>query len=308
MKTHHSCFLGGFSLFSLLVLSSGNLAAEGSFAWSPVKIGDQDYVDLDQVKEFYRFPKSDRTGPDIELSNSTVSLRLKAGSTESKLNGMKVMLDSPVLENDGKLLISRGDLSGVLEPTLRPYRASNTRKFQTVIIDPVPAGPSEGGKDPTLAISTAVLKQLKEQGFDVILTRDSDAPAAVDRTATANTMTDGAIFISITLGGPSEAGRGVATSAVNGSGQGCVPLAVSIHGAVTRKLGKNTADRGMRRVDDGTLGSITHPVVTIQVGSPADAYESKLLNSPPYHEAVAKGICDGIGKYHIATKAASSVE
>ncbi|RYD43261.1 MAG: N-acetylmuramoyl-L-alanine amidase, partial [Verrucomicrobiaceae bacterium] len=263
---------------------------------------------LDQVKEFYHFNKAERSGADIRLQSPTVAFKLTAGSTECTLNGMKVVLESPVLDTDGTFLISRSDLSNLVEPVLRPSRASSAGRFRTIIIDPVSPGLSEGDKDPTLEISNVLAKQLKQQGFQVILTRDSATAPEDDRVATSASVTDGAVFISISLGGAGEKERGIATSAINGSGQGSVPLAASIHGAVIRRLGKNSADRGMQRADDETLGSIKHPVVSIQIGSPSDSYESRLLDSPPFQDSVAKGIGDGIMKYHFVTRATAPEE
>ena len=113
------------------------------------------------------------------------------------INGVRNWLSFPVIEKDGKLLISRVDLAKTLEPQLRPHMIQNMGKVQTVVLDAGHGGYDKGAcssygceKDFTLDVARQFRPLLKAQGFKVVMTRESDVFVPLDlRARIANAQT-----------------------------------------------------------------------------------------------------------------------
>ena len=70
-----------------------------SAAWDVRKVGSDEYVSTDNIKQFYRFTTLTRKGNAITLENPKVVMRLTVGSTECTMNRVKFEL--PKLLNSG---------------------------------------------------------------------------------------------------------------------------------------------------------------------------------------------------------------
>ena len=71
-------------------------------------------------------------------------LEFVSGSREVIINGARSWLCFPVIEQDGKLLVSRTDVAKTIEPLVRPHRVPNVGKVQTVVVDPGHGGYDKG--------------------------------------------------------------------------------------------------------------------------------------------------------------------
>src|SRR5262245_7887395 len=90
--------------------------AASSFAeWTLSKIGGRDYVPLDDVAEFYGLGGVRRAGNDAIMELGPRSLKGSANSVEFYINRLKFNLSYPISEHDGRLWLSRMDLTKVLE-------------------------------------------------------------------------------------------------------------------------------------------------------------------------------------------------
>ena len=65
-------------------------------------------------------------------------------SREAIINGVRNWLSFPVVERDGKFLVSRVDLAKSIEPQFRPHMIQNLGKIKTVVLDPGHGGHDKG--------------------------------------------------------------------------------------------------------------------------------------------------------------------
>jgi N-acetylmuramoyl-L-alanine amidase len=173
MKT--CCWLG---LLAAVALPAQAEAAE----WALQRFEGREYVTLDQIAEFYGFPKPPKvelTGfaaapapgvaaatvitadepspissaepPPAVAASKTITLdsgkdqfEVTVGLREVQINGVKQWLSFPVLLHEGSVLVSRLDLSKNIEPRLRPELITGVQSFTTVVLDPGHGGHDRG--------------------------------------------------------------------------------------------------------------------------------------------------------------------
>ncbi len=238
-------------------------------------------------------------------------MNLVIGSPECLLNRVKIIFSKPVAELGDMAYVSSTDLSGLLDPMLRPNQIAGASDFKTVILDP-----ADG--EFALKIANLAKTQLEAKGFNVVLTRGENEDVTQEgRLNLANAVDGSAVFVGISFSTGPAAGRGIQTSPVTRGeevvesdpfGSASVALSTSIHGSLIRILGKNTEDGGIKRGEQGFLSGIKHPAVLLKAGSLTDSYESRLIANDSYQAAVAKGIVDGLGKYRFAVSSKPPVK
>lgn len=313
----------------LVVLAMLNVTASAA-TWDIAKIDGRDYVSLESVKNFYRFTKLSRHGKDVLLENPKVEMRLHVGSQECTMNNVKFVLSYNIEASGEKALISRIDLVKLIDPVLRPNYIANAGGFRTVILD---AG--HGGKDAgatsglgteagyTLKVCQMAKALLEAQGFKVVMTRDSDRFISLeDRVRIANATQEDAIFIAIHFNSGGSAARGIETFTLSPQGiahygssvkssdfmersgnehdSANMALATALHGAVLRRLGTNTFDRGIKRARWSVLSGVKHPAILFEGGFVSHPFESRLIHNEAYQRALANGVVDAVKKYRFA--------
>lgn len=302
-----------------------------SAEWETKKINGREYVNVAGMQKFYGFDSFQQGRREVVLENKKVIMKLRPGSQECTMNGVKFVFSYKVEESGGKTWVSRIDLAKLVDPVLRPNYIGNAGDFRTVIIDP-----GHGGKDPgatnslgtearyNLLVAEGLKKMLTERGYKVLMTRESNKYLTLqERVNFANRVTDNAIFISIhhNSGGRSAArgletftlspigvahyGRGLNSSDFqaregNSHDSANVALATAIHGSVSRRLGKNTLDRGIKRARFSVLTGVKHPSILIECGFMTHPYEARLIHNEAYRKAVVTGIAEAIAKYRMA--------
>ena len=112
--------------------------------WTLYKVGGRDHVSLDNVAECYNLGTVRRAGNDFLMAVGNRSLRGTAGSVEFYINGLKFNLSYPISEADGKLTVSRMDLTKVIEPVMRPSKIKNAEKVDTIVLDAGHGGHDRG--------------------------------------------------------------------------------------------------------------------------------------------------------------------
>ncbi len=155
------------------------IAAQASAVeWTLQRFEGREYVTLDNVAEFYGFPKpppvvliqepapapapetvkTDGPAPiagaeppvaspaskTITLDSGSAQLEVTVGLREIQINGVKQWLAFPVLLQEEKVFISRLDLSKIIEPRLRPEMIPGVQPFTTVVLDPGHGGHDRG--------------------------------------------------------------------------------------------------------------------------------------------------------------------
>ncbi|GAA5494009.1 hypothetical protein Rhal01_00164 [Rubritalea halochordaticola] len=307
------------------------LTLNALYGWETVQHGGQQYVTAKSIKEFYRFTKFQRSGKTISLSNQGIEMKMTAGSQECFMNSVKFVLSYPVLEISGKYLVSRTDLSKLIDPVLRPSYIRSAGNFRTVIIDPGHGGKDAGAVNQygteagyNLSVARMVRDLLKQQGYNVIMTRDSDTYLTLGQRVDLANRYDNAIFISIhfNAGGGSRA-RGIETFTLSPVGvahygrsvkssdyrvregnhqdSANIALATAVHGvALQRTKSNHIPDRGIKRARYSVLTSIKHPAILVEGGFMSHPTEARIIHTKNYQKTIAYSIAEGIIRYRSA--------
>jgi N-acetylmuramoyl-L-alanine amidase len=309
------------SLFCLLAFWAfpAGVFAQGKLPWEPKKIGEKSYLPVDQISRFYGLEEPKREGQVIALESKQVRVTFETGSSVCIMNGIKFVLEEPVKEVDGVAHVSQKDLSRVLDPVLRPAHIKDRGLVKTVILDPADGGEEEGVANElgtsagySLQIAKLVAKKLEEHGYKVLLTREEDIGVPLQkRLDVADSVKDDAIFISITFTSGGKDVRGIETMPLTYSDDPLGPdgnavvdfrtmsiaLATGVHGSVVSRLGKNTADRGIKTARHSVFRKIKHPAILIKGGYLTHDHEAKLIHNETYQETLAKAIAEGVSRY-----------
>src|SRR5207247_7436769 len=124
------------------------LAQRSTFAasdWEIIKVSGHDYLSVDNISRFYGLPAGVAAASEkSQLDAVKNPLEFVSGSREAMINGARSWLCFPLIEQDGKYLVSRTDVAKTIEPLVRPHRVPNVGKVQTVVLDPGHGGHDKG--------------------------------------------------------------------------------------------------------------------------------------------------------------------
>ncbi len=312
-----------FHLLTLLILATVARAGE----WTLYKVGGRDHVSLENVAEFYNLGALRRANNDFSMSVGYKSLRGAAGSVEFYINGLKFNLSYPIAEVDGKLVVSRMDLTKVIEPVLRPSKIKGAEKIDTIVLDAGHGGHDRGALSPygceaayTLDTVFRTRALLMQAGFKVVLTRSSDTFIPLgERTRIANQYSN-ALFIAVhfnsggagtgletyTLaprGVPSMMADGPRVSDLelcqgNGNDAQNMALATATHASLVVR--SKMYDRGIKRARFVVIRDIQIPGVLIEGGFLSNLYDARIIAMPAYRQQMASCILQAVQNYRRA--------
>jgi N-acetylmuramoyl-L-alanine amidase len=307
------------------------LACRGlAFDWTLIKHDGRDYVPLGDVAKFYSFTQADYSNDAINLEGATLRVQGTVNARELYLNGLKFILSFPIIKVDNKILMSRMDLSKLVEPVLRPAKIP-TWPAHTVILDAGHGGFDQGAvsmlgneKDFALDVVERARDLLTKAGFNVRLTRSGDVFIPLeDRAAFANRQSN-AIFVSVHFNaGAREDASGIETYSLAPRGvpstnsailsladfQPCVgnlrdpeniALATAMHAALITKMG--VSDRGIKRARFIVLRDCNIPAVLIEGGFLTNAQDRVRIATPVYRQMLAQAILQGVLSYNRAVR------
>lgn len=321
----------------LLVGIVGWLVTPVCAGWETVRHNGQDYVTVRSIKEFYGFTKMHNDGRTITLENEAVRMELSIGGQEVLMNGVKFVFSFSVIPANGRYLVSRIDLSKLVDPVLRPNYIRTATPFRTVILDPGHGG-KDGGtvnrygaeKQYNLILARKLKVILERAGYQVIMTRDADRYLSLtERVQFANRF-DNAIFISLhfnsggggrALGietftlspvGVAHYGRGLRAGDFelrtgNTKDSANIALATAVHGTCLYRTGR--PDRGIRRARFSVLTGVKHPAILLEGGFMSNSTEASLIagrsyiKNELYLDVLARSIAEAIAKYRKVTTA-----
>jgi N-acetylmuramoyl-L-alanine amidase len=314
-------------LASLLVATT---VASGAGSWETVSYNGNEYVTVRSLKEFYEFDTMTRRGGEVVLENKAVEMRLAVGGQDVWMNDIKFVFSYPIIFHDGRYLVSRIDLSKLVDPVLRPQYIRPSTPFTTVIIDPGHGGNDPGAvnsigheKDYTLKVGKLLRDDLKKRGFNVVLTRETDTYLTLTQRVEVANRYQNAVFISLhfnsggrgrALGietftlspvGVAHYGRGLKDSdynAMTGNNQDSanIALATAVHSTVLQ--GTARPDRGIRRARFSVLTGVRHPAILLEGGFMSHPYEARLIANPTYQAKLSASIATAVVKYKMATE------
>lgn len=314
-----------FLLLALLSLPTGAAAAE---EWQIIRHNNQDYVTLENVGRFYQLGSVQRVGNQLSLRTQVRSLRGSIGSKEFYINNLKFILSHPIEQSGGKPIISRMDLTKLIEPILRPSRISSARKIDTVVLDAGHGGHDHGARSPyghekafSLDVALRARLLLQRAGFKVVLTRTGDTFIPLEQRARFANRYPNAIFISIhfnsartmatgletyTLaprGVPSMASDGPKASDFvqlpgNARDAENIALACATHAALV--YNSRMFDRGIKRARFVVIREITIPGVLIEGGFLSNPQDARRIATPAYRQQMAGSILQAVQNYRNA--------
>ena len=315
-------------LLSLVALCCGSASVRASAEWKVIKVGHWDYLSVDNIAQFYGFG-GDVTPIEntIRLDNGRNQLEVTRDSREAIVDGVRNWLCFPVIEKDGKFLVSRIDLAKTIEPQFRPHLARNPRALKTVVIDAGHGGVEKGAassygneKEFTLDVAKRLKPLLEAKGLHVVMTRDSDELVPLPERARIANATKDSIFVSIHFNAfdrnPSATGfeiysltpRGAPSTQDNSlqarfaNMQAGTPadaasliLSTAVYHAMLGYMPE--FDRGVKRARFAVLRLTQIPAILVEGGFLTERQESRLIAKPEWREKLAEAISVGIQNY-----------
>lgn len=314
-----------------LVLLSGAGATGGA---SPPPGGGSTlpdhYVAAEQVFVPWGLRPTQRLTPEGERTFDSAWQRvsLRHDSREIQLAGRRVFLSEGVKAHQGRLWLSRADVTSLLHPLLRPQEfAKEARVVQRIWLDAGHGGKDRGTHNDPLALSEKELtldialrleQILTAQGFEVMQTRREDVYVDIGERGERSRVADLLVSIHFNAAGNPEA-RGTETYVLTPAGQrstgdhrtdpgdelGAEPgnqtdawnaiLGYQIHDALVENLG--TVDRGLKRARFAVLRLTTVPAVLIEAGFLSNEVEATEIASPTRRGEIAESMAHGIVAY-----------
>jgi N-acetylmuramoyl-L-alanine amidase len=296
--------------------------------WQVIKIDGRDYLSVDNISKFYGLPAEVvPSGAKIQTDTADHPLEFVSGSREAIINGARSWLCFPVIDQDGKSLVSRTDVAKTIEPLVRPHRVPDVGKIQTVVLYPGHGGHDKGQmsrygaeKDFALDVARKLRTILQAKGLRVIMTREGDYFVPLEVRAKIANSARNSIFVSIHFnasgddpnatgfeifsftprGAPSTSDTNVAARSFNmqpGSSVDAQSMALSacIYHSVLGHL--REYDRGIKRARFAVLRLTKVPAVLIEGGFLTERGESKLISNKDWRAKLAGAMGVGIENY-----------
>ena len=274
-----------------------------------------------------------KRGDELVATNRTTRLVFDVDSHYVAINGVEVALSFPVANQKGTVMVAQFDLEAAIRPLLFPSRYVKPAAIQTICLDPGHGGRDAGNhaawhyeKVYTLALAAELRDQLRQAGFDVIMTRTKDTFVELpDRPALANRR-NADLFVSLhfnaTPVGKNEVEGpqtycitpvGASSTDAQGEGSNHGPTAANRHDDESLLLAYqiqkslvgtlDANDRGVRRARFAVLRDARMPAVLIEGGYMTNPYEGKKIYSTAYRRQMAQAIVKGILAYQKLTSA-----
>jgi len=314
-----------FVFASLALPSSIALAA---VEWQVIKVNGHDYLSVDNIAKFYGLPAEVvPSGAKIQTNTADHPLEFINGSREAVINGARSWLCFPVIEQDGKFLVTRTDVAKTIEPLVRPHRVADVGKIETVVLDAGHGGHDKGQvsrygaeKDFALDVARKLRPLLQAKGLKVIMTREGDYFVPLEVRAKIANSARNSIFVSIHFnatnddpnatgfeifsftprGAPSTSDANVNAKSFNaqpGSSVDAQSMALSacVYHSVLGQL--REYDRGIKRARFAVLRLTKVPAVLIECGFLTESGESKLISNKDWRAKLAGAIGIGIENY-----------
>src|SRR6516225_3099422 len=296
--------------------------------WKIIKISGHDYLTGDNISRFYGLHAGVvAEGEKMRFETVKNPLEFVSGSREAMINGARSWLCFPLIEQDGKYLVSRTDLAKTIEPLVRPHRVLNVGNVQTVVLDPGHGGYDKGqmsrlgyAKDFALDVARKLRPLLQAKGLRVIMTREADYFVPLEVRAKIANSARNSVFVSIHFnatnddpnatgfeifsftprGAPSTSDGNVTSRSFNmqpGSSVDAQSMALSacIYHSVLGQL--REYDRGIKRARFAVLRLTKVPAVLIECGFLTERGESKLISNKDWRAKLAGAIGIGIENY-----------
>src|SRR6266403_1821385 len=313
-------------VFACLALTSSRAIAAAE--WQVIKINGHDYLSVDNISKFYGLPAEVvPSGAKVQTDTADHPLEFVSGSREAIINGARSWLCFPVIEHDGKSLVSRTDVAKTIEPLVRPHRVPDVGKVQTVVLDPGHGGHDKGQvshygaeKDFALDVARKLRPILQAKGLRVIMTREGDYFVPLEVRAKIANAARNSIFVSIhfnaTNDDPNATGfeifsftpRGAPSTSDNAAAPSSLSMqagtlvdsqSLALSACIYHSLLGHIPefDRGIKRARFAVLRQTKVPAVLIEGGFLTERGESRLIANKDWRTKLAGAISVGIENY-----------
>src|SRR6266508_2844421 len=318
--------------FNVALFTAGiALAQRSTFAasdWEIIKVSGHDYLSVDNISQFYGLPAGvAAAGEKSQLDAVKNPLEFVSGSREAMINGARSWLCFPVIEQDGKYLVSRTDVAKTIEPLVRPHRVPNVGKVETVVLDPGHGGHDKGQlsrygpeKEFALDVARGLRPLLQAKGLRVIMTRESDYFVPLEVRAKIANAARNSIFVSIHFnatndnpnatgfeifsftprGAPSTSDSSLTLSSLDMQAGSTVDTqSMALSSCIYHSLLGHIPefDRGIKRARFAVLRLTRVPAVLIEGGFLTERGESRLIAEKDWRGRLAQAISVGIENY-----------
>src|SRR6266566_2450029 len=317
--------------FALALLTTAiALARTVAFAaddWEIVKINGHDYLSVDNVSRFYGLPAEVASTGRVPVETVKNPLEFVRDSREAIINGARSWLCFPLIEQNGKFLVSRTDVAKTIEPLVRPQRVINAGKVQTVVLDPGHGGYDKGAacrygceKDFALDVARKLRPFLLAKGFRVMMTREGDYFVPLEVRAQIANAARNSIFVSIHFnatdrdpnatgfeifsftprGAPSTSDTSLTLSSLDMQAGSTVDTqSMALSSCIYHSLLGHIPefDRGIKRARFAVLRLTRVPAVLVEGGFLTERGESKLIANKDWRGKLAAAVGVGIESY-----------
>ena len=313
------------ALVSICIMSH---RAFGAADWQIIKVNGHDYLTIENISKFYGLPAEvTSSGDKVQTEMVKNPLEFVGGSREVVINGARSWLCFPLIEQDGKFLVSRTDVAKTIEPLVRPHRVPNVGNVETVVLDPGHGGHDKGAvcrygseKDFALDVARKLCALLQTKGLRVIMTREGDYFVPLDVRAQIANAARNSIFVSIHFnatnddpdatgfeifsftprGAPSTSDNAVTPTSLSMQAGTVVDnqslaLSVCIYHSLLGHIPE--FDRGIKRARFAVLRLTRVPAVLIEGGFLTERGESRLIANKDWRGKLAAAISVGIENY-----------
>jgi len=223
------------------------------FDWKISEVEGVGYVPLEQVGEFYGLKNEKDESGKVTLRNSQLTLELEAGSKKVVFNRVKFSLKLPVRKKGEFLLLSKDDLTFLVDPVLRPSNIKGVR-VGTIILD---MG-EEGGP-----LERKIEERLEKRGFKVVMLDRGEKPLGLAARVAAANEGQGGIYLQIIAKEGQE--DAIKTTTVGKETKASVALATALHWGINHDSPLKLVDGGISIGDDAAFNKLEIPGVKIEV-------------------------------------------
>ena len=307
--------------------SSSNLAG-----WEITHTQDRDYVTAASIHKFYRFADYKVDGNNVQFLSPVLIMKGTVGSQDLLINNIKFVLSYPLLESNGKVLISRLDLCKLIDPVLRPSYIGSSNTFDTVIIDPGHGGHDSGArgiygyeKDFALQLGLQLKADLEKRGMKVKMTRSDDTFISLGGRVEIANKVPNSIFVALHFNSGGSSATGIETYALSPQGSSSVygardvdalsfhgnqrdseniALATAVHASVVHHF--KMVDRGVKRARWYVLTGLERPGILFEGGFVTNPNDGRLIAAANFRSELAHTIGDAIMNYRRALKPSSA--
>lgn len=242
-----------------------------------------------------------------ELFNSTYSNSVFSDAKITLMPKIGMVLSIP-LENDSLVRTFLGadgksikiKVRGVKKSTKHPAVLHKNNGAKTVVIDAGHGGSDYGAirdsvneKDITLDVAKRLKTLLQKQGYNVIMTRDTDKYLSLQERCDITEAAHPDIFISVHVNSSVKPEiTGVETHYYH---QESLSLAQTVHASIASNINSN--NRGLFKSKFYVINHTTVPAILCEIGFISNDAERGQLNSDKRKQDTAKAIMEGVNNY-----------